>query len=211
MLMVNGLTDALASVVQSGNLIKKVRIQTEVFPLAAILSNTIHFLISLAMLFIFLQIYGLWNGHGLLIDRPLILLPIALAIQLLMMIGLGLLLASLNVFFRDIASIFEVLIAGFFYATPIIYDYTFFSAWLGRHPGLNWLSYIYALNPMVGVMAAYRRALIYVGPLAQEGGLEMLNDQLLTHLIVSLAISAAIFVLGLAVFRRLSRTFADRL
>jgi ABC-2 type transport system permease protein len=210
MLLVNGLGDALHSVVANGNLIKKVKIQTEVFPLAAVLSNTIHFAISMAVLFLFLQGYGLWKGHGLLIDWPIILLPIALALQLTLMIGLALLLSSLNVFFRDVASIYEVLVAGLFYATPIIYDYRFFEEYLVRHPELAWTQWLYALNPMVGIMAAYRRALIYVGPLAQDAGIELGNTQLLIHMSISLAVSLVILVIGVRVFRRLSRTFADR-
>jgi ABC-type polysaccharide/polyol phosphate export permease len=206
-LLANGLGDALHSIVVNGNLIKKVRVTAEVFPLSAILSNTVHFAISMVVLLGFLLWYGFW------IDLPIILLPVALGLQLILMVGLALLLSSLNVVFRDVASIYEVFVAGWFYATPIIYDYTFFESFVSRpeHAHYAWARWVFALNPMVGIEAAYRRALIYSGPRAQNAGIEMSNHQLLTHLIFSLVISLLILWVGIVVFRRLSRTFADRL
>lgn len=205
-LLANGLGDALHSVVANGNLVKKVRVTAEVFPLSAILSNTVHFAISMLALLVFLVWYGFW------IDYPIVLLPIALAMQLTLMTGLGLLLSSLNVVFRDIVSIHEVLITGWFYATPIIYDYRFFETFVSEHPAWAWTRWLFALNPMVGIMAAYRRALIYSGPRAVNAGIEMENDwHLLVHMVISLVICCAVLVAGVLVFRRLSRGFADRL
>lgn len=207
----NGLNDSLFSLVNNGNLIKKVRVETEVFPLSAILSNGIHFLISMVVLIAAVWSYGIWKGYGLLFDYPIVLLPIAIGIQLILMIGIGLLISSLNVVFRDIASIFEVFMNALFYATPIIYDFTFFSSFIEDNPRWAWIKWIYILNPMVGITAAYRRALIYVGPLAADEGIEMTNGELFQLMLAALIVSVIVFAIGVWVFRRLRGTFADRL
>lgn len=207
-LLVNGLNDSLHSITGNGNLIKKVRVETEVFPLAAIFSNTIHFLFSLLVLVVFMAWYGIGLG------KPIILLPIALGIQLILMIGLALLLSSLNVVFRDIASIFETILFGWMYATPIFYDYGLVRRFLEEHPDSSWVQYALACNPMVGIMVAYRRSVLYTGERAREAGsqgLEMTDMQLLLHLLISLGIGLLLLIVGLLVFRRLSRVFADRM
>ncbi len=207
-LLVNGLGDAMNSVVSNGNLIKKVKVETEVFPLASILSNTVHFAFSLMVLVVFLWWYGIGLG------KPIVLLPVALAIQLTLMVGLALILASLNVVFRDIVSIHETVMFGWLYATPIFYDYRLFEDFLAQHPGHDWARWLYALNPMVGISVAYRRAFLYTGERAREAGdqgLEMPDLHLFFHLLVSLAIAVTLLVIGVLLFRRLSRVFADRM
>jgi ABC-2 type transport system permease protein len=130
------------------------------------------------------------------------------------MIGLALLLSSLNVVFRDIASIHETVVFGWLYATPIFYDYSAFNQFLIDHPDFAWARWVFAANPMVGIIVAYRRAFLYNGERALAGGehgLEMPDTMLLLHLLISLAIALAVLGLGILVFRRLSRVFADRM
>ncbi|MBN1478593.1 ABC transporter permease [Candidatus Sumerlaeota bacterium] len=205
LLLLNGLADAMHSIVANSNLLKKVQVTAEVFPLAAVMSNTVHFGFSLIVLGGFLA----WYGIGL--DTPIVLLPVALGIQLVFMVGLALLLSSLSVVFRDIVSIFEVLTTGWFYATPIFYDYGLFAGFIRDNPEYAWAHWVFALNPMVGITAAYRRALLYNGERAAQGGLEMSDALLFQHLVVSLAMAVAVLIIGMLVFRRLRGVFADRL
>jgi len=203
--LANGLNDGMMSIQNNAQLIKKVRVTAEVFPIASVLSNFVHFAISLVVLGAVLAIYGVE------IDRPIVLLPIAIGIQMIFMVGLALLLSALNVVFRDTSSILEVIITGWFYITPIFYDYSFLKAMVERNPNLEFIMWIFAANPMVGIIAAYRRSILYCGWIAQDGGLEMLNGELAFHLGVSAVMAVGFLLLGWHVFRRLSPVFADRL
>ncbi len=184
------LSTATGSIVGNGALIKKVYFPREILPLASVLANLFNFLLSLVVLFLFLAFYGyhFWVW--------LILLPFIIIIESLCVTGLALLLAGLNVYFRDIQYIVGVALMALFYATPIIYNIERVqnSYWMTHYP---WLMTLYNLNPMTPIVNAYRSILYSVQPPS------------LSSILYSLGITAFVLVLGFVVFRRLEPAFAD--
>jgi len=178
------------SIVSNANLIKKVYFPREILPLSIVTANLFNFLLSLVVLFLFLIYYGyrFWPFLPLLI--------IVVVIELFLIAGASMLLASLNVYFRDIQHIVSVGILALFYATPILYDISMIekSSMAQNHP---WIMYVYKMNPLVWVIQLYRNILYF-------------NQWPPVKMFVYAAIGAVIiFVAGYVVFQRLAPKFAE--
>ena len=142
------LTSATRSLVDNRDLVKKVHFPREVIPLSAIGVAVVNYLIGAVLLLtLFTVLMGRLPGWG------IVWLPLLFAIQFVLVCGLGLLFSSANAFFRDVAYMVESAVLFGFYATPIFYPPSLVEA---NVPDLYWL---YQLNPMVGLVTAYREAL----------------------------------------------------
>ena len=108
--------------------------------------------------------------------------------------GIGLLLAALNVRYRDVRYIVPFCIQLWLFATPVIYP---MSRVAEKLDALGIPLWVYGLNPMVGVVQGFRWSVLGAGT-----GLESV-------LVASIVVSCLLFVAGLVSFRRLERTFAD--
>ncbi len=100
----------------NATLLKKVRFARHVLVASAVLSDGFHFLLSIPVILVFLAIYHvaptwLW----------LVGVPVLIGIQFVMVYGVGLLIASLNLFLRDLDRLTILFIAFLFYLTPIAY------------------------------------------------------------------------------------------
>jgi ABC-2 type transport system permease protein len=169
------LSYSVESIVGNGELLKKVYVPKSVFPLSAVLANIINFLLSLiplALLLLGLRFPFHWTW---------IYLPVPLLGLMLFTVGFGLFFAAANVFFRDLTHILQILLAAWFYLSPIIYSVDFVPP---RYRPL------FHLNPIIYALNGFRMA-IYYGqiPSAQSAGL-------------SLAVGLLALVLGYAFFRR---------
>jgi len=169
-------------VISNSVLIKKVMFPRESLPLSLVVEHGLSFLISLCLLIIFLIAYRI---------RPTgwaaLFIPLAL-VQVMFITGLSLLLSSLNVLYRDVQQLTEVVLLLWFYATPIFYPISMvpekFQGW-------------YLINPMAALTVSYRDVLLYAKP----PDLFVVGQTVL--------ISLAAFVIGWAVFRRISPVMAD--
>jgi lipopolysaccharide transport system permease protein len=114
-------------------------------------------------------------------------LPVILAILLILIMGLGLALSALNVFYRDVRSLLVLGLQLWFYASPIIYPISLVPDWLRPY---------YFLNPMAGIITAFRDVLLY---------------QRLPGSYLSIAgfISLVMFIVGFWFFKRVEFQFAD--
>jgi ABC-type polysaccharide/polyol phosphate export permease len=194
--------EAMNSILANGNLIKKVRLPLPVFPLAAVCSHMVHFVLGLLVLAALLIA---WSFPP---SLAYLLLPAVVALQFLMVYAVAMALAALNVFFRDVSSIWEVLTTAWFYATPIVYPVFMATSKLER-TGHGWLKWLYLANPMTPIVLAYRRLMIY----AAVPGLapELPDTQLIASLGLCLGMSIALFILAWFVFSHFSKSFADEL
>jgi ABC-type polysaccharide/polyol phosphate export permease len=113
--LLNAVTSASQAFTKNSNLINKVYFPIESLPLSNVLAHFVNFAISLVILLIVLQLGGLPLGPS------LILLPVIVAAQLALAMGLGLALASLGVYFRDLEHIIPLILAALFYVTPVLY------------------------------------------------------------------------------------------
>lgn len=123
-LMSRSSSDALRSIIVSAPLIKKVKINKIVFPLEKVIFELVNFLISLiavAIVMVFFQIAPTIN---------ILFLPLLLLYVVIFCSGLGMMLAALVVFFRDIEHLWSVVITAWTYATPLFYPAELWPEWL---------------------------------------------------------------------------------
>jgi len=174
---------ATPSFAHNGNLIKKVRFPRFVLPFSVVANNMVHFLLSIPILLVFILAAG---------GRPsplwLVGIPLLTLVQLALLMGIVLLVASFDVFFRDLEHLTEVFLNLWFYVTPILYPLE----WTGR------LKPLFLLNPMSPLIEAWRNLFIH-------------NTLPGPELWVSIAFVAAAAALGVGAFRRLEGGFADAL
>ena len=185
---------ATASIVGNSYLIKKVYFPREVLPLTVVLSSTVNFVISLPVFFAVALILGVP------LTPWMLLVPVVLLVQMIFSVGIGLILATLNVYYRDTQIIMEVLMLAWFFLTPIIWDARSLPAVkviFGMPLSIQRLVYI--LNPMASIIASYRDTMYW--------GVQPALDFFLR----SAATAAVILVLGYAVFHRFSASFAEEL
>ncbi len=178
------------SLLESGELIKKVHFPREIIPIAAVMNCLVNFVIGFITL---LVVMGVLNGLSAL-SVGILYTPIIFGVQFVLVIGLALLLSSLNIYYRDVGYMIDVVLAFGFYATPIFYPPSMVSSRLGD----LWFQ-IYMLNPMANLVTAYRQALL---------------DQHFPDLMLLArpgAIAIVLLLLGAYRFRRNAATFADYL
>jgi ABC-type polysaccharide/polyol phosphate export permease len=169
----------------NGHLINRVYFPREVLPVANLLANAVNFGIALALLFGFVLVFRVRLG------ATLVWLPVIIAVQAVLTLGLGLFLAAVNVYLRDVQQVVDVALLAWFFLTPIIYrlEDTPLSA------AAQML--VQVVNPMAGLVTAYR-AVLYAG---QAPDMAVLG--------IVAAKAALVFAVGALVFRRLSPAFAE--
>ncbi|MFC2043375.1 ABC transporter permease [Chloroflexota bacterium] len=178
----SSLTDMASSVVDNIGLVTKIFFPREILPVAAMLARLLDFGVAYCLLFILMLFYQV----------PITLigvlfLPIILVIQIILIIGVGLLLAAMNVFYRDVKSMLTLILQLWFYASPIIYP-------VSSVP--QRLRPLYFLNPMAGIIESYRDVLL-------NGSVPGL------YLLPSVVISLIFLLLGYFLFKRVEYRFAD--
>ncbi len=182
----------VGSVVNNGYLIKKVYFPRAVLPISIMMSNLVNFLIALPVYFVLAWLMGV---HF----TPYVLfLPIVILVEMIFIQGISLLLSAVNVFYRDVQQIMEVLILAWFFLTPVIWDANRLPPTgliMGVEVPIQRLTYI--LNPMASVIATYRDVLYY----GRSIGWDFFLRTMITALIVLL--------IGFIVFNRLKGRFAE--
>jgi lipopolysaccharide transport system permease protein len=180
------ISDAGRSLVSSRNMITKVYFPRLIIPLSSILSGVVDFVIAFLILIAMMIYYGIAP------TAALWTLPLYLLLALTTALGVGLWLSALNVHYRDIRYLIPFLTQFWMLATPIAY---LSSEVFDRMP--DHLEWLYALNPMVGVIEGFRNALL---------GTEIYSTDVLW---ISVLVALTLLVSGLFYFRSMERTFAD--
>jgi ABC-type polysaccharide/polyol phosphate export permease len=177
------LSESAGVLIANSNLIKKVLFPAEVLPTVCVLANLAHFLLGLPVLLLFLA----WQGK---LAWTAVLLPLPLAVQLVLTLGLSLLLAALTVHFRDIQNILNHVLHLWFFATPVIYSYAAIAEGTPLRQALR-------LNPMTHVIVTYQQMLFH-GNVDHWRGL-----------FLALLVGVAAFAAGAFLFDRLRDTLAE--
>jgi ABC-type polysaccharide/polyol phosphate export permease len=148
---------SLNSVLTNGNLVKKVYFPREVLPIAAVLAQLVNFLLALVVLFAALIIFRtnfspwLWT------------LPFIILIQTCFTLGIGLVLSTLQVFYRDTQLVMEVVMLAWFFLTPVLYRAAQLpEVYKVGEIDLPVQRILYILNPMASLINVYRD-LLYNG------------------------------------------------
>jgi ABC-2 type transport system permease protein len=200
--IVGGSTGAI---VGNAGLIKKVYFPREVLLLALGSAATLNFFLQSLVLVPAYAGTGAWP-----LPRDLWLVPLSVAVVVTFSLALGLLLASANVFLRDIQWLVEVGLLLVFWCTPIIYPWTRVKSVLVDEAGLEWLFQIYMANPMTNVSLAMQQAL-WPGIRTEQGAVFAYDGDLGLRLLVCLVCSAVLLWLAQRVFARSSGSFAQEL
>ena len=149
----NSIDSSLEVLVSNGNLIKKVYFPRQILVAASVNALLVTFLIELGVLGVALLVVG----NMILPWIPVVLLIVV--VQTVFVLGLGLLLSVLNVFFRDVKHLTKVFLQVAFYSAPIVYPIRLVPK---RAHILGWnapLRQLYSLNPLVRMLNCYRAAL----------------------------------------------------
>ncbi|MBZ0207944.1 MAG: ABC transporter permease [Flavobacteriales bacterium] len=182
-------SEASNSLIANSNLLTKVYFPRLIVPISTVIVCLIDFLISFVILLVLMVIYQFAP------DVRILFLPLFLLLALVTSIGSGLLIAALNVKYRDFRYIVPFIVQFGLYVSPVafsssdIYDSE-------RIPEV--LKFIYALNPMVGVIDGFRWCIL--------GGETALY---VPGFLLSIGISAALLIIGIRYFRKTERGFAD--
>ncbi|MBR2671084.1 MAG: ABC transporter permease [Oscillospiraceae bacterium] len=144
----NGATSsALFSVVGASALIKKIYVPKYIFPLEKIMFEFVNLLFSLVAAFLMIIIFGVpfsWT---------MLMFPIPLIAMLIFVIGLGMFLASLCVFFRDIQYLYSVILVAWTYLTPLFYPIEMLEG--------SWIYWIIKYQPLTCFITYFRNVVIY--------------------------------------------------
>jgi lipopolysaccharide transport system permease protein len=179
---VTAVTGASNSLVINTSLVTKVYFPRLIIPAAPILAA----LLDLAISFLALLCLMLYHGT---VPKPsaFVLLPLSIVMAVIAAAGVGCWLAALNIQYRDVKYVVPFLLQLWMFASPVVYPLSLIPASLRL---------AYALNPLVGVVAGFRGAIIGGGPTSAE-------------LAVSFGSACLLFLAGAAYFRRTERVFAD--
>jgi ABC-type polysaccharide/polyol phosphate export permease len=178
------LTEASASLITGGNLIKKVLFPAEVLPIVSVLANMVHFLLGLLILAAFMIGFRHYPNVA-----ALPWFPVVVLIQLIFTLGLALGLSALTVHFRDIRDLLTNVLTLWFFATPIIYPYFM--------PSVQRFLTLFRLNPFYHLAVSYQEILFF-DHFGHARSLLLLG-----------VLSIAVFLAGYWLFDRLRDSFAE--
>jgi ABC-2 type transport system permease protein len=150
-LISSSLVTATVSITSNHTLVGKVRFPRAVLPLASVGGALVHFCLQTVAFVVVLAV----SRHG--VDWAYVwLLPFSLLTALIVCAGLALLLAPCNVYARDTMHLLELLVLGWFWATPILYPYDRAAAWLSDNGIGEWAL---LANPATPIVMTFQRAL----------------------------------------------------
>ena len=150
---------AMRSIRSRAGIIKKVYVPKYIYPLSSVISTFVTFLISLSVLVVVILFFNLTNIHPIHITWRIVFAVVPIIILFFFSLGVGMILATLSVFFRDIENIYDVVCLLLFYVTPIVYTIDR----LGFEAGSMQLKLI-KLNPLYGIIDMFRACIIWGGP-----------------------------------------------
>jgi ABC-2 type transport system permease protein len=192
------LGNAARSIVNNGNLIKKIYLPRELFPVASVWVSAVHFFPQLVVLVIGCLFAG-WHP-----DVFQLLAAVGgFAIVGFLATGLGLLFGAANVYFRDSENLVDMLLMVATWASPVMYSWTMVESKLGPV-----VFAIYQANPITVGVELFHYAFWYP---TTDGSAAMPPNLFSLWLPIGLAISLVVLALGQLTFRRLEGRFAQEL
>ena len=177
------ISDSTRAFTKEAKLIRSTRIPRTIWVARLVLSKGIEFIVSIPVI-IFFALLTLGTADPARLHMEVLLAPLAIVMQAVLTLGVGLIVAPLVVFFRDLERAVKLGLRFMFYASPVVYGLV--NVPLQFRP-------LAALNPMSGILSLYRSAFF-----PQE-----LNW---FDVVVSAILSLVILGVGLLVFRRTVKT-----
>ena len=173
------------SVIGQQDMLKKIYFPREVLPVAFVTAQFVNMVLSFIMVFFVLVI----TGYGL-SWTAILCLPLVMIVEYILALGITFIASSITVYFRDFQQILNALSLVLMYASPIIYTLEFVP---------QKYRIIYMMNPITRVLVAYRDILYY----------KQLPE--LSNMVLGIVESLIVLLIGVVVFKKLSRHFAEEL
>lgn len=181
---------ALRSFRENASILKKVYVPKYMYPLSGVLSNYVTFSISILVLIVvtlFFKLTGMSHGGDIQFTWRVLVMIVPLLILLILSIGIGLILSTLAVYFRDIEYIYDVFSTLLFYLMPVVYSIDFITS--------KAVKTVIQINPLYGITEMVRECVLYGRNLSSE------------HLIYSLCFSLIVLMIGIFIFNKKSDDF----
>jgi len=180
----SALTLSSTSIVGAVNLVTRVYFPRVLIPLGAVIVPAVDFVFGFTVMLALMGWYGTWPPGGLVA----LLAPAFLALAFVTVLGLGLFLSAVNVRYRDVPYAIPVFLQVLPFLSGVVYDV--------NHIPTKW-QWILSVNPMTAVIAGWRWTMLGAGApnVARTG--------------IGVVVGIALFVIGLAFFRRSEPRFAD--
>lgn len=169
------------SIVGNANLVTRVYFPRMIIPAAAVAAGLVDFAIAsiiLVPLMIYYQVAVSWS---------LLMFPVVVLLTALLVLGMGMWFAAINVKYRDVRFVLPFIIQIWMFVSPVIYPTSFLPE------KLRWL---FAVNPMTGIIEGFRSALFDL-PFNW------------TALLISAVITLLVLVYASFTFRKMEKSFAD--
>lgn len=169
------------SIVANSNLISKVYFPRMIIPAASLGAGFLDFLIAFVILILLMVYYGIYPGPGIFI------FPVLMALVAVATLGVGMILAALNVAYRDFRYVIPFMVQFWLFATPVIYPVSIVP--------VQW-RWLINLNPMAGLITGIRASLLNLALSWPD-------------MAISGTVSVGLFVIGIFYFKKMERRFAD--
>lgn len=183
---------AMKSVRGSASIIKKVYVPKYIYPLSVVLSSFVTFLISLSVLAVVILFFNIFKINPITITWNIFFCLVPILILFVMCLGIGMLLATLDVFFKDVENLYDVFCMLLFYATPIVYTLDSFGEDTSKIAILK-------LNPLYGIVEMFRAPILH--------GNDMWTFLDVGSIIYCSVFAVVIFILGVGLFYKLQDKF----
>ncbi len=178
----NSVTESTASLIQNANMLSKIYFPRLILPISAVLGKLVDFAIGMLLLFallVWFRMVPTWN---------IIFLPLLVLLMTVSASAIGVWLTAMALQYRDIRHGIGFAVQLLMYAAPVVYPASLIPA---RY------HYVYALNPMVGVIEGFRSSLLDTRPMPWN------------LIAIGTLSSALMLVFSIAYFRSKERLFAD--
>lgn len=152
---------SMTSFRRNAAIIKKVYVPKYMYPLSSIFSTFVTFAISILCLifvWVFFKLTGVSNGHALHLSWRALLCFVPMFLILVFSVGVGFILAVLNVYFKDIEYIWDVLTRLLLYMVPILYPL--------QRIETQWIIYVIKINPLYSMIELFRQCVLYGIPMS---------------------------------------------
>lgn len=184
----DGTNGSLQSIIDYAPLIKKVRVEKIIFPTEKVLFAVVNFFFSL------IAVVGVMAFFQMVPSWMVILTPVLLILLTLFTLGVGYIVATLAVFFRDMIHLWGVLMTVWFYFTPIFWPLEALGG--GK---ITWVMSLIQFNPMYHFVACFRQMVTGVSLSSDIG--------VFTELGFCAIFALVTFIVGLIVFKKNEKRF----
>ena len=140
----------------NASIIKKVYVPKYIYPLSSVLATFVTFMISLVVLAVVIIFFNIIKSNPIAISWQIVFALVPIVILFFMSLGIGMILCTLDVFFKDVENFYDVFTLLLFYMTPIVYTVDK----LG-FPAGSWQQTVLKINPMYGIIDMFRAAVLH--------------------------------------------------